>query len=190
MENLKHFLSASGILGEGSIDLLLSKWNDSQAFKSNELILSTHQKAHYLYFVNRGSLRLFLVNKKEEDITIGFGYKNSIITSFDSFIDESPSLLSIAAIEDVELIKLSKKNLEHCIESDHTIATWYQSVLEKTISGHIKRQTELLMLSPKERYEVFLKRSGHLINSVPLKHIASYLGMKPETLSRVRNKIS
>jgi hypothetical protein len=69
MENLKHFLSVSEILKTESIELLLSKWNDCQTFKSNEVILRTDQKAHHLYFVKNGSLRLFLVNKKLEDVT-------------------------------------------------------------------------------------------------------------------------
>jgi hypothetical protein len=91
---------------------------------------------------------------------------------------------------DTELVAIAKEDLMPLIRSNSEIALWYQSMLEITLSGHIQRQVELLTLKPYERYEVFIKRSGHLINRIPLKFIASYLMMKPETLSRIRAKIS
>ncbi|WP_181161666.1 MULTISPECIES: Crp/Fnr family transcriptional regulator [Flavobacterium] len=158
--------------------------------KTKELLLGFKQKDSNLYFVKKGCVRLFVIDKNGEQINMGFGYENSLITCFQTFIEGTPSLISIEAILDTELVAIAKSDLLPLIQSNSEIALWYQSMLESTLTGHIQRQVELLTLKPQERYAVFIKRSGHLINKIPLKYIASYLMMKPETLSRIRAKIS
>lgn len=187
---LSHFLSESKILGTESVAILLGFWKKDKKLKSRELLLEFNQKDSNLYFVKKGYVRLFVVDKNGEQINLGFGHENSLITCFQAFIEGKPSLISIEAILDTELVAIAKDELMPLIQSNSEIALWYQSMLEVTLSGHIQRQVELLTLKPQERYEVFIKRSGHLINSIPLKFIASYLMMKPETLSRIRAKIS
>ena len=98
--------------------------------------------------------------------------------------------MSIESISETKVISISKNNISQLIAANKEIANWYQSMIENTLAGHIQRQIELLTLSPQERYAVFQKRSGQLISAIPLKHIASYLMMTPETLSRIRAKIS
>lgn len=187
---LSHFLSENKILGTESAENLLRFWNRDKVLKSRELLLGFKQKDSNLYFVKKGCVRLFVIDKNGEQINLGFGYENSLITCFQTFIEGKPSLISIEAILDTELVAIAKEDLMPLIQSNSEIALWYQSMLEFTLTGHIQRQVELLTLKPKERYDVFIKRSGHLLNSIPLKYIASYLMMKPETLSRIRAKIS
>lgn len=187
---LSHFLSQNKILGTESAMILQRFWNKEKMLKSKEILLGFNQKDSNLYFVKNGCVRLFVIDKNGEQINLGFGYENSLITCFQTFIEGAPSLISIEAIIDTELVAIAKEDLMPLIHSNSEIALWYQSMLELTLSEHIQRQVELLTLKPYERYEVFIKRSGHLINRIPLKYIASYLMMKPETLSRIRAKIS
>jgi CRP/FNR family transcriptional regulator, anaerobic regulatory protein len=187
---LKHILTKSKFLSNTSIDLLVEVWNKAKRLNPKEILLHRSNLESNLYFVVSGCVRLYVVDGNEEEINLGFGHDNTIITSFQSFIQETPSLLSIEAIMETELISISKVDLKTLINKNSEIAQWYQFILETTLSGHIQRQIELLTLTPQEKYEVFIKRSGHLINKIPLKHIASYLMMSPETLSRVRAKIS
>ena len=190
MDSLNKILSKSDILSEDSIARLMGAWHKSKKLKAREILLDFNQKDSYLYFVVSGCLRLFVVDNQGNEVNIGFAFENTFITSFQSYIQEKPSLQSIGAILESEIIAIHKKDLKPLINKTCDIAQWYQSLLEITLSGHIQRQTELLTLSPQEKYDVFIKRSGHLINAIPLKHIASYLMMKPETLSRVRAKFS
>ena len=190
IDSLNKMLSKSNILSEDSILSLLERWHKSKKLKAREILLDFNQKDSYLYFVVSGCLRLFVVDNQGNEVNIGFAFENTFITSFQSYIQEKPSLQSIGAILESEIIAIHKKDLKPLINKTCDIAQWYQSLLEITLSGHIQRQTELLTLSPQEKYDVFIKRSGHLINAIPLKHIASYLMMKPETLSRVRAKFS
>jgi CRP/FNR family transcriptional regulator, anaerobic regulatory protein len=190
MHELYLALSKSKLLSDVSIESLVKVWNKSKRLDTKEILLHRMNLESNLYFIVTGCVRLFVIDNNEEEINIGFGHDNTIITSFQSFIQEKPSLLSIEAIMETELLSISKTELTHLIKQNKEIAQWYQSMLETALSGHIQRQIELLTLSPQEKYEVFIKRSGHLINKIPLKQIASYLMMTPETLSRVRAKIS
>ena len=189
-EMLLQFLSQTSILGKESVEILLEFWKKDKKLESKEVLLNFKQQDSNLYFVKSGCVRLFVIDKNGEQINLGFGYENSLITCFQTFIEGKPSLISIEAILETELIAISKADLMQLIHSNSEIALWYQSMLEYTLTGHIQRQVELLTLKPYERYDVFVKRSGHLINRIPLKYIASYLMMKPETLSRIRARIS
>ena len=189
-EMLLQFLSQTSILGKESVEILLEFWKKDKRLQSKEVLLNFKQQDSNLYFVKSGCVRLFVIDKNGEQINLGFGYENSLITCFQTFIEGKPSLISIEAILETELIAISKADLMQLIHSNSEIALWYQSMLEYTLTGHIQRQVELLTLKPYERYDVFVKRSGHLINRIPLKYIASYLMMKPETLSRIRARIS
>jgi CRP-like cAMP-binding protein len=190
MTPLNLYLSKSGLLSESSITALMNLWNKTKRLNPKETLLNFNHYDTNLYFVVNGCVRLFIVDNNAEEINMGFGYKNTLITCFQSFIEEKPSLLSIEAILDTELLSISKNGLIKLMQENPEISRWYQAMLEITLSGHIQRQVELLTLSPQERYNVFIMRSGHLINTIPLKLIASYLMMTPETLSRVRAKIS
>ena len=186
--NLKEFLKNS-TLSEQSISVIVGLWNKSSIVKKNDYLLRKNQKENYLYFIKSGCIASVVEGENKQSV-LGFGYKNSIITSFISFSTETPTDLSLLAISNTEVLKISKGELSQLI-SDHTdIANWYTTIIEKTLVGHLKRQIELVMLNPTERYSAFLKRSGHLVNSIPLKYISSYLNMTPETLSRVRKSIS
>ena len=189
-EMLLQFLSQTSILGKESVEILSGFWKKDKRLQSKEVLLNFKQQDSNLYFVKSGCVRLFVIDKNGEQINLGFGYENSLITCFQTFIEGKPSLISIEAILETELIAIAKADLMQLIHSNSEIALWYQSMLEYTLTGHIQRQVELLTLKPYERYDVFVKRSGHLINRIPLKYIASYLMMKPETLSRIRARIS
>lgn len=190
MASLELKLSESKHLSKQSVDLILKFWTKSKTLKPKKTVVDFNSQDTSLYFIVDGCVRLFIIDNQGEEINIGFGYSKTFITSFQSFIDEKPSMLSIETILATNLIYITKRDLTKLISENKEIANWYQSILEATLSGHIRRQVELLTLNPTERYEAFIKRSGHLINSIPLKQIASYLMMTPETLSRIRAKIS
>jgi CRP-like cAMP-binding protein len=190
METLEFKLSEYCRLNKTSVDALLALWQKSRHLKPKESLIDFDQTDSNLYYIESGFVRLFVVDDQGGEKNIGFGYANTFITSFQSFITGNPSLMSIEAISETKVISITRNSISQLIAVNPEIACWYQSIIENTLAGHIQRQIELLTLSPQERYAVFLKRSGKLINAIPLKHIASYLMITPETLSRVRAKIS
>src|SRR5690606_8080431 len=138
-----------------------------------------------LYFVVKGSLRVFIINDAEEQ-SIRFGYKNSFLAALDSFITEKPSPLCIQAIKKTQIKVLDKKNcLKFINDSIENIQLWLM-LLEQLVFQQMEREMDLLTTSPVDRYTRVLNRSPQLFQEIPHKYIASYLRMTPETLSRIQ----
>ena len=139
-----------------------------------------------LYLVESGAVRVFYLSEFDEHI-IRFGYEGSLINSLSSFIKEQPSEFYIEAIRKTTLKVISKSELINLRnESDENLRQ-YIELLESLVTQQIDREIDLLITSPTERIKRVLDRSPNLFQHVPLKYIASYLRMKPETLSRIRN---
>ena len=139
-----------------------------------------------LYLVDSGAIRVFYLTEFEE-MTIRFGYKGSMITSLSSFIKGSPSEFYIDAIRKTALKVISKENLMSLVNESAESLRQYTALLESLITQQIEREVDLLITSPTERLNRVLQRSPNLFQEIPLKYIASYLRMTPETLSRIRN---
>ncbi len=138
-----------------------------------------------IYYVEKGSLRIF-IRDEDQERTIRFGYKENIIVCLDSFLSEKPTDFYIQAIKKTEIKIASKKDFYEFIRSsDENLKLW-TFILEDLVLQQIEREKDLLINSPKERFERVLNRSPKLFQEIPNKHIANYLRMCPETLSRLK----
>lgn len=138
-----------------------------------------------IYYVEKGSLRIFIRDEEQERI-IRFGYKENIIVCLDSFLSEKPTDFYIQAIKKTEIKVASKKDFYEFIKSSDDNLKLWTVILEDLVLQQIEREKDLLINSPRERYERVLKRSPKLFQEIPNKHIANYLRMSPETLSRLK----
>ena len=137
-----------------------------------------------LYYVESGSVRIFVLDDYEEQ-TIRFGYKENIIVSLDSFLTGKPSDLFIQAIKKSVIKVVTKPQIDHFLKTETNSNLWTK-ILENLVVQQMEREIDILTNSPKERYERVLKRSPQLFQEIPNKHIANYLRMSPETLSRLK----
>jgi CRP-like cAMP-binding protein len=137
-----------------------------------------------IYFIESGSLRVFVINEYEEQ-TIRFGYKGNIIVSLDSFLSGKPSDLYIQAIKKSEVKVISKAMFDEFLKSELN-KDWWIKALTSLVLQQMEREMDILTSSPKERYERVFKRSPQLFQEVPHRYIANYLRMSPETLSRLK----
>lgn len=138
-----------------------------------------------IYFIKKGSLKIYVINDDEEQI-IRFGYQNNIIASLDSFLSRKPSDFYIQAIKKSTVKVISKADFMAFLNSDPGYLKLWIAILEDLVLQQMEREKDLLITSPKERYERVLKRSPKLFQEISNKHIANYLRMKPETLSRLK----
>lgn len=159
--------------------------NKELIIKRNEFIISEGQVEKHIYLILEGAVRVFYINGLEEH-SIRFGYKDSVITSLASFMNGSPSELFIQAIRKTKLLSISKDNFNSLIQSDNKRLIQYKNLLEELVVQQMDREIDLLTYSPTERYQRVFERSPQLFQEIPLKYIASYLRMTPETLSRIR----
>ncbi|MEO6135019.1 MAG: Crp/Fnr family transcriptional regulator [Ginsengibacter sp.] len=139
-----------------------------------------------LYFIESGAVRVFYLTEFEEHI-VRFGYEGSIINSLSSFIKETPSEFYIEAIRKTVVKIISKTELINLRNETEENLRQYIILIESLATQQIDREIDLLITSPSQRLKRVLDRSPTLFQHVPLKYIASYLRMKPETLSRIRN---
>lgn len=141
----------------------------------------------HIYYIEAGTVYAFIVDGEEERI-VRFGYKGNIIVALDSFLTESPSDFCIQAIKKSRVKIVTKKAFTNFIQQDEKgTALWIQ-MLEGLVVQQIEREKDLLIQSPRERYERVLKRSPQLFQEVANKYIAAYLRMSPETLSRLKKR--
>ncbi|MFW0735869.1 Crp/Fnr family transcriptional regulator [Flavobacterium sp. T12S277] len=137
-----------------------------------------------MYFIVSGSLRIFVLDEYEER-TIRFGYKENLIVSLDSFLTGKPSDLFIQAIKKTVLKVVDKQQIDQFLDAESNRNLWIK-ILENLVVQQMEREIDILTNSPKERYERVLKRSPQLFQEIPNRHIANYLRMSAETLSRLK----
>lgn len=137
-----------------------------------------------VYYVESGSLRVFILDDCVEQ-TIRFGYKENLIASLDSFLTGKPSGFYIQAIKKTVLKVITKQQIDNFMKIEINRVFWTK-ILENLIIQQLEREIDILTNSPKERYLRVLKRSPQLFQEIPHKHIASYLRMSAETLSRLK----
>lgn len=163
---------------------LLNEIGKIQVFEEGDFLLQKNEISNHAFFVNSGCVRMFYIID-DIDYTLEFFFENSIVSSIDSFMNSSPSKYSIQAIEHSEIIKIHKNSLESLKNNIHMQSALIQN-LENRIVYYVERTHTILSLTSAERYEYLVKNSPEILARVKQKYIASYIGIKPESLSRIR----
>lgn len=158
-------------------------------FSANEMILSKGQLENYLSFIDQGMVRYYVV-ANDKEITFDFGFKNSFYCAYDSFYNRSKTEIYIEALTDCQLYSISHENLQVLYEKCEITKKLGRLATEYLLSKKVKREIHLLTKTPQERYEDLLRQQPKYIQHIPLKYLASYIGVVPETLSRIRKRIS
>ena len=181
--NNNHFMNTQ----ENFIDRIRDShlWTETKILKRNEILKRSGSLDSNLYFVNSGSLRVYLLDGDEEK-TIRFGYRNNIIVALDSFLKNHQSDLIIQALKQSEIKIATKKNLNALVENNHEMQKQWIDLMEDLVFQQFERERDLLTSSPQERYKRVFERSPQLFQEIPHRYIASYLRMTPETLSRIK----
>lgn len=144
----------------------------------------------FLYFICTGFMRLFYYDEDGEEVTTHISSPMDFITSFISFINEKPATENVACVTDCELLRISKPDLASLIGLSETFKQFSLIIFEHAITRTTARANGLATLNAKQRYNDLLVNHPDILKYVPIRYIASYLGMKPESLSRVRKAAS
>jgi CRP-like cAMP-binding protein len=153
-----------------------------------DYLLTEGQLCRHLYFVESGALRGYY-NLDGKEVTHWFGFEKDFVTSFHSFITKEPAVENIQLIEGCVLWAISKDILTDLFNQYHEIERLVRVAYEKYYIRLEERFVNAQFKTASERYEQFLQHTPHIVERVPLGHIASYLGISQETLSRIRSKL-
>lgn len=155
--------------------------------EKNEIIHHEGTICDHIYLIEDGIARAFYY-KDGKDITAHFATSNSIITAIDSFIQRKKSRYNIELVVDSTLISFANKDLEQLLINKPHYEKYFRMLLEQLYIDLAQRTEDLLFFDAKDRYDKLMKETPELIQKVPLMHIASFIGITQETLSRIRAK--
>jgi CRP-like cAMP-binding protein len=163
---------------------------ESFSVKKNEHLFRHGDIAKYVYFIEKGCLRQYYINKNGEERTIYFKLEDGWASELVSFLDNTPTELNLQALEDSKLQIINRKNWIYAVTQIHSFTMSFIRAQQDTNYMLKKRLAEATVETPEEKYLRFIKEEPMLLQRIPLYHIASYLAMTAETLSRIRKKIT
>jgi CRP-like cAMP-binding protein len=185
LDQLRRSFEQFGPLPDAVWDEVQRPWQ-LRPVRRGEVLTQEGQTERTFALVVEGVQRAYFLDREGDEITVAFTYPPSYSGIPDSFFLQTPSAYTLEALTDGLVLATDHASLIGLIERHRELERWAWRLLAAAGAGRGKRERELLTMTASERYERLLRESPHLLQIVPQKHIASYLGMTPETLSRVR----
>ena len=158
--------------------------------KKKEFYVQPGTICRHKAYVNTGCLRNYVVDKSGAERTLFFPMEDWWITDIDSYFSGNRATNYVQALEDCQLFEISKQDFEMLEQKIPKLKIWYPLKLSRHASKTIKRMEEMKTLSPQERYLSLLESNPEIFQRVPLQHIASYLNIEPQSLSRLRRRLA
>ena len=158
--------------------------------KAKGFFIKEGEISHEMAFVSKGVLRMFYNSPEGKEINTRFFFENDFVVAYQSFLLQKPGRYFIQALDDCELITVPHNNLQNAFEQSHIWNKFGRIVAEKSFILAEQRTEDLLFYNAEERYQKLLKTHPKIFEQIPLYHIASYLGIERESLSRLRKKLS
>ena len=141
----------------------------------------------YIYYILTGAVKVY-VPHKDKEICTNFRFDNQFTSSVTSFIERTPSEYTITALTDTSTLAFSHDDLTHLYNTYPEINFLGRRVMEQLLIDKRQRELNFLMLSAKERYLKMMEEYPKYVQFLTSKNLASYLGITPESLSRIRGK--
>lgn len=157
--------------------------------KKGDVLINPNNYITSQYYVLDGCLRSYFVNKDGKDYTVQFAIKDWWISDYISYFKGEKSIMSIECLKDATVFKISRKDLNLLCEQCPQIEKFIRLKLERAFASFQQRIVEYLSLPAKDRYIKFSKTYPEISECVRNYHIASYLGITTESLSRIRKSI-
>jgi CRP-like cAMP-binding protein len=189
VENLIQFINTRTRLTVAD-DVLIRQYFEPVLFPKNRVIEEEGYIPRYLYYIVSGYLRLFRYNDSGEEATTHINCPPGFFTAYTSFIEQRRSPENVECITDCELLRITKADLDNLTAASPAIKDFSIGVFQQTLAYNEGRSRDLATLSAEQRYRKLLAEHPDVLYHVPIAHIASFLGMKPESLSRIRKKLA
>ena len=191
MENFKIFknwLTQVSFLTEKDCSLF-EPYLKTKNYKAKEYFLSEGKICQEIGFINKGCFRTYYLSNGKE-INTHFAFENEFVTDYDSFLQSKQSRYFIQALDDAEIVIFNLSALQNAYNQSQNWERFGRMIAEQSYKLATHRVESFLFLDGEQRYLELLKNQPHIFDRIPLYHIASYLGLERESLSRLRKKIA
>lgn len=168
---------------------LCKRYFEAVLFQKNSVIEEDGKVPQYLYYIVSGYLRLYHYNESGEEVTTHINCPPGFFTSYSNFISQQKSNEKVECITACELLRITKDDLDKLINESPAMKDFSIMVFQQSIGYNENRSKELATLSAEQRYRKLMTEQPDILHHVPIAQIASFLGMKPESLSRIRKKM-
>jgi CRP/FNR family transcriptional regulator, anaerobic regulatory protein len=186
MLKVKKYFETIGFTGD-DLEKILNAF-ELQKFNKNDFVVEEGKTSRYMGFVETGMFQYYVIQDGEER-TNYVSIENTFFASVLSFISEKPSVENVRALVDGSISIISKTNLKMLLNEIPAFKDFYIGLLEASLCGIDASRYDLIVLTAEQRYEKMLTNEPHLLQQIPLQHLASMLGVTPRHLSRIRSKI-
>ncbi|HEY2582695.1 MAG TPA: Crp/Fnr family transcriptional regulator [Mucilaginibacter sp.] len=184
---LKKYLNLNIPVNNETLDAIVKNFNPLSV-KKNTVVLSHGETCNKLYFVNKGGIRTYYITEQGQERTRLIALEGMIATSLGSFISQQPSFEFVDALENSELLYISRDKFYKLADEYPEWEGFYIKLLEFAYLFQNKKIEELVTLSAGERYAILIKEHPAYIQRLSNKVLASYLDITQETLSRLKSK--
>ena len=174
-------------LGEEDFYNLLKIFKEVN-YSRKQLLIKPGQEINYQYFVIEGCLRTFMIDQGGKEHTVQFAVEDWWTSDYIAYYTHEPSILYVECIEDCKLLQVKQSDLILRFQQSPDLETFFRGQLESAFVAFQKRILSNLYMTAEERYSDFLKSYPNIEQRVKNYQIASYLGITPESLSRLRNQ--
>lgn len=188
-ESLRNMLISVNILKDSEIANGL-KYFEPKSFEKGDILIEAGKVCDWMAFVNSGVLRNFYISSKVEEVTYCLTFPNKVISAFSSFMTQKVTFENIHALTNGELLVIKHNQYYDLMNSSENWLKFSRFVAEQSYIEMEHRLLALQMETAKKRYEDLLKFNPDYLQKVPLKYLASYLGITQRHLSRLRKEIS
>lgn len=161
-----------------------------QKYKKGTILLNEGQVSNAAYFVLEGCVRQYYIMENGEEITTNFYMPEQWVTTIQSFRNQTPSNHFLACATDVSLVVGNREKEEYLYQKFPRLESVSRLVMEQVFLEHQEQLAHHLTNTPEQRYTLLMKHNAELLQLVPQHQIASYIGVKPESLSRIRKRMT
>src|SRR5574343_263883 len=158
-------------------------------YKAKSMLLKAEEVSRNTYFVQRGVVRSFTINDQIIEHVLHFACEGWWICDMYSYISEKPGNLFVEVLEDAEIVIITKENQQQLYQEIPKLERFFRILAENSLVSHQERLMDNLSLTAEERFEKFCSKYPSLIQKVPKKHIASYIGVTPEFFSKMKARL-
>lgn len=171
------------------IDFINNKFEKVE-LKKGTILLKANETVLHQYYVVEGCLRTFFLDPSGKEHTIQFAIKDWWISDYTAFFSSTKAIMNIECIHNATLYKVSKKDIDAILKKIPSLEIFFRKKMEGSFASFQKRILATLAQTAKERYVSFINSYPNIEQSVKNYHIASYLGVTTESLSRIRKELT